>query len=508
MLDDIEKIREAVREIAARELVDGGPGDSTTDQILTWCKQGEAGDAAFFQHLYRGHLVKDHSEDSWYRFNEHFWKRCKIQEPLAMFDPIIDAYERLAHQAAWRRTSETRGGDSKAAEAAAKIEAMVNRKIAVLRTRRHRVNVLALAGAGPNSLGITGEEWDTKPWWLPVANGVIELPTMTFRPGRPEDWLRKHCVAEYRGLEAPRPKWDKFLLEIFDGDQEVVDFVQCLFGQALVGEVLESVFPVFYGPFGRNGKTTLMEAVAQHVLGPLAWSMPVEVLIAFKESRSGEAPTPMRKNLRGKRIVYAGEPEENKKLNAGLTKLLTGADTISARGIHDKDVVDFVPSHTLFLLSNFQLRANPQDEAAWHRLKEIKLPLSFVDEPVRPHERQRNPHLPAELKAEASGILAWLLEGFLRYREVGLLPPPSVKASTKEWRRSDDSVFHFVQDCCERVEGGFILLKTLHPKYKEWCEARGFRPYGDRKVSKILAMDFPRDKGEHGVFFENLILKS
>jgi hypothetical protein len=44
-------------------------------------------------------------------------------------------------------------------------EPLAIKKIALLRRRAHRINVLALAAAGVGSLGISGREWDSQPYY-------------------------------------------------------------------------------------------------------------------------------------------------------------------------------------------------------------------------------------------------------------------------------------------------------------------------------------------------------
>ena len=42
-------------------------------------------------------------------------------------------------------------------------------------------------------LVITGAEWDTNPWLLGLANGVLDLRTGQLLDGRPEDYIKSQA---------------------------------------------------------------------------------------------------------------------------------------------------------------------------------------------------------------------------------------------------------------------------------------------------------------------------
>ena len=72
-----------------------------------------------------------------------------------------------------------------------------------IQSLHRKKNILKLAVAGQHSLGITGDEWDLDPYLLACKNGVIDLKTGGFRPGKPEDYIKTFAPAEWKGLEFP-----------------------------------------------------------------------------------------------------------------------------------------------------------------------------------------------------------------------------------------------------------------------------------------------------------------
>jgi putative DNA primase/helicase len=297
---------------------------------------------------------------------------------------------------------------------------------------------LSLASAGEENLGVSAEVWDRDPGLLGCANGVIELQTGNFRPAKPEDFIRTISPVEWQGLDATAPRWDQFLLEIFNNNQELVDFLQRLMGYALSGQVSEHIFPIFWG-LGRNGKSTLMETIKQ-ILDRLVGPIPTETLMKQHLIASGAVPSPDIMLLKGRRIVWASETSENGKLNIEKIKRFAGGDTLIARAPYGKHMIEFSPTHTLFLLTNHKPQIQDNDYAFWNRVVMIPFTISFVDEPTQPFERKRDRQLMSKLLEEKSGILAWMVRGCLSWKQEGLNPPEIVKAATQEYEHEEDII--------------------------------------------------------------------
>lgn len=483
-------------------------GDVADDQsqILEWCESGEAGDAKFFIHLYRGQLCFDHAAGLWYHFACHYWELCEIDDPLAKFESLIETYTELAKKYFWRKMAAAKADNENEAKKVEAVEKMILKKIAQLGRRRYRQDVLVLAAAGKDSLGITGREWDTRPFFLPFKNGLFELESGDFRPGRPDDYVKAVCPMTWEGFDAPCQKWEQFISDIMAGDGEKIGYLKRLLGSGITGKVVEHILPIFYGKAGRNGKGVLLETLG-YVLGPLAGPVQGELLLAQKYARSSAAPSPDIMSLRGKRLTWASETDEGRKLNSGKVKWLVGGDTLVGRGPFDRREVSFKPSHTLILITNFKPVINPADAALWQRIHLVEFPISFVDDPNGDHQRPRNPFIADELREESAGIMAWLVAGFYEYQEKGLAPPSPVLAATKDYRRSEDSIGQFIQECCIVNEGAKAWLKDLHEEYISFCEDAGFKPVGKKKLSTILHDEFLKDRDGKGFYYNGIGLK-
>ena len=84
--------------------------------------------------------------------------------------------------------------------------------------------------------------------------------------------------------------------------------------------------------------------------------------------------------------------------------MLTGGDKLTARFMR-QDFFDFVPSHTLVMLSNYKPQADANDAALWRRVQLV--PFNVV---ISPNKQDRE--LADKIKArEAAGVLHWIVEG-------------------------------------------------------------------------------------------------
>ncbi|GAB4446314.1 MAG: hypothetical protein Kow0031_28980 [Anaerolineae bacterium] len=313
------------------------------------------------------------------------------------------------------------------------------------------------------------------------------MATGSFRPGRPADYIRVAAPVLWAGLDAPAPRWEQFLQEIFAGDVELINFIQRLLGYAITGQVTEHILPIFWGQ-GRNGKGTLIETI-KYVLGDLAAPVSKSVLVGY--NRNPDAATPYLYALRSLRVAWVSEIREGVSLNDDQVKWLTGGDTITARQLN-ANPISFKPRHTLFLLTNPKPRANPDDYALWKRILLIPFTLSFVEAPNADNERRADPELPIKLKDESAGILAWLVKGSLEWRQSGLNPPPSVRLATQAYQMEEDDITLFIDECCLIKADAETRASEIYTAYRKWAEDCGLRPASQTTFGKRLGKRFKR----------------
>ena len=367
------------------------------------------------------------------------------------------------------------------------------------RSMAGRRNILSIAAT--DGMGIDGADLDARPWLLPCANCVVDLKTGEARPGRPEDYLLRATPTEWRGIDEPCPRFELFNFEVFDGDQELIAFDQRFWGSTIVGEVREHVIAFLIGSKGRNGKSSKTETLGS-VLGDLAGPIRAEMLLDSGYVKNSAGPSPDIMGLRGLRLAYASETEERAKLSPGRIKWLTGGDTLRGRNPHDKFDQLFQPAHSLVLLTNNAPHVSADDTAFWARCLVIPYHLSFVENPVEPFERKADPDLPEKLRQEASGILAWLVRGCLIWQRDGLNPPEVVRAAVADYRRDEDLLGDFVDECLEadpEAVAGVRAAELFNIFESWWTLNVSKNPPKQRRFSQLLRRRFRCEK--KGVYF-------
>ncbi len=183
----------------------------------------------------------------------------------------------------------------------------INDRIKKLNTLGRRKRILELAAAGENSLGITGEEWDTKPSVIASVNGVLSLQgeEVRFKKGKPDHRIKTPAPTMWEEIDAKAPVWKRTLKKIFQNDKKLIRHIQKMFGYSLSGSCQQHVFNILNG-VGRNGKGTIVETIS-YVLGELVTPIPVETLLSQTYLSSGGAPRADIMKLRGRRIAWASE---------------------------------------------------------------------------------------------------------------------------------------------------------------------------------------------------------
>jgi len=488
--------------------------------VLKCLHNDEFGDARLFSHYQKKHFCYDCSAKRWYYFKNYWIEDKTLLIKGDIETVIVDTYAKLAGHFGKMIATE-KGKQKGKTEIDTKIEARVKAldgkkttvysRIAKLRQVR-RINAIKEIVQTGHFLGITGEQWDRNPWLLGTKNGVIDLKDGSFRKQDPEDYLRKVAPVDWKGLDEPCERWIQFQKDVyFEKDQdEMIEFKQRLLGQSISGEKPEHLIPIIWGEEGRNGKETEFEIIRE-VLGTLAGPISKDVIMSSKTPSRGAAE-PELYDLWGLRIGWLSETGENEHFNVSRVKFLTGGGTISCRPLHG-NIVNFPPSHTLFVFSNHKPHAPANDPALWERMLLIEYPIHFCDNPIKENDRKKDKGMKAKLKKELPGILAWLVNGCLKWQIDGLMIPEKVKQDTKDYRDEEDVIKRFIDDCCTvSIDKDDEVLWTVGAKdvyaaYKSWSNECNLKPLGSPNFSKRFGKVFKSKRKNYGKIYLGVALK-
>jgi putative DNA primase/helicase len=493
--------------------------ETSLEFVLECLQDEEEGDARLYCHLFAGKCVYDHTEGMWYEWQGHHWERDECKHALLLASgPLasvyLDASAQLAEEAAQAEKrldpeilKHLKGDDPNLQRyewLRAMTGALIGRAKALKKLKRAQA-VLTYAQA---YLRITSREWDTHPWLLACANGVLDLHSGELHPGTPDDYLKTAIPTEWTTLETPAPRWDQFLQEIFQDKLEqereaLVAFLQRLLGYGITGSTANHVFSILYGEEGRNGKDTLLDTL-KDVLGPLVGAVSNDLFVAQDKFRASGAPTPHLCDLQGKRLVWGSETRQGDKLNIAQIKLLSGGGEISTRQLHGRQY-SFTPTHKLLLMTNYKPHADARDQAFWSRACLIEFGIRFVEHPHSPNERQADPALKEKLKEERSGILAWLVRGCLAWQQQGLAIPSSICLATEKYRDEEDRILHFLTERCVIRPEASVKASILYETYKAWCEENQFgRGMNATLFGHEIGKRFEKKRGNTGMIYQGV----
>ena len=310
----------------------------------------------------------------------------------------------------------------------------------------------------------SSEQLDLNPYLVNCENGTFDLKNGKLKPHDPNDFIT-HMVHVQYDPKADCPQFERFLSEIFQNNQEMIEYIQKAFGYCLTGDTSEQKFFLLYGQ-GSNGKGTLIETI-KGVLGSYALTMQAESLMQQSHT-SGASASPDIARLRGARSVFISEGDRSNKLNEALVKQLTGQDKLTARQLYGAPF-EFVPQCKFMLQTNYLPKIRGIDLGIWRRIVPIPFNAQFTGQNV-------DKHLRSKLEKESSGILNWMIEGCLLWQKEGLDEPQAVLDAKKAYRSESDNVRLFADQVLTITPSdpnATIGKKNLYLAYQNWVKREG-----------------------------------
>ncbi len=441
------------------------PNSNSTARRKRPFPRTDAGNAEFFAHQYKDQLRYDFGRGRWLIWSKHWWAEDRRDKVLQGAKAAARArYHLLSHglsgddakkEATWASGSESRP----------RLEAM-----------------LEIAKSEP-LLATSGDEWDGDPWLLGVGNGVLNLHTGKVRDGKRSDLLTMHSDVVFES-RAACPQWLNFLNDILGGDADLTGYVHRSVGYCLTGDTKEQVAFLCYGS-GANGKSTFLD-VLRHVLGDYSYNLPFST---FELKARSSIPNDVAA-LPRRRFVTALETNESAPLNEARLKLLTGCDPVSARLLY-REFFTFTPSAKFWLAANHKPEVADDSPGFWRRIRLIPFLQQFVGD-------RADKDLLSKLKAEASGILRWAVDGCLAWQRDGLGLPAVVQAASQAYREENDHIGEFLDERCEIAPDASIPAGDLWYEYCQWAAGNQERPLA-RKVfsARLEARGFRKQRLGH-----------
>lgn len=342
--------------------------------------------------------------------------------------------------------------------------------ISSLTTMRRVVDLIK----GTNGIMSRADDWNLPPGLLPLRNGILDLrdpDNIRLLPHSRRNLFLSRADVDY-DPQAECPKWLEHM-ELCLPDPEIQREVQRELGAALFGQNYQFV-PIWYGE-GGNGKSVTLETI-RAVFGDFYLSDNKRVLDCLESVSSGHTEPVIA--LRGKRLVALKEITASGKLIANSIKHLTGGERIMARAPYARKSIEIIPSWLILISTNHKPRLSESDYGVWRRLRVIPWTEKITE---KLGKTKQFDEVVAELSSEKSGILNWLIAGYIDYCRDPDWMPGIVRKETDEYQETQDRLLPFFEQCCDFQDPGpdptkestdyWVNTTDLLNAFIQWCQA-------------------------------------
>jgi len=341
----------------------------------------------------------------------------------------------------------------------------------------------------------SSDEFDSYTDFLNCQNGIVNLRNGELLPHDSNFMMSKICLSEYdRDWNKP-VLWLKFLDEVTNGDKELQKYIQKCVGYSLSGSNREQCAYFLYG-MGNNGKSTFLDTISD-ILGTYSANTQPESIM-LKRFGNDTANSDIAR-LKSSRFVTCEEPTEGVRLNEGLLKQLTGGSKITCRFLYG-DEFEYTPEFKIWVATNHKPVIRGTDVGIWRRIKlipfEVNIPAEKVDKNMK-----------YKLRKEAPQILAWAIEGCMKWQKEGMQEPACVLDAVKEYKQEMDLLATFIEQCLVIDYEAKIRISAqeLFSLYMKWAKANNEFEMSSNKFFREIAKRLPeKGRSAQGIFFPSI----
>ena len=297
------------------------------------------------------------------------------------------------------------------------------------------------------------QEWRRlQQYEVPVANGVVDIRSMSLRPHRPEDYLQA-CSPVPFYPDALTSELHRCMDTYFKNDPErdlKISALQEFFGYCLMPHARYKKALVCIGE-SDCGKSMIAKIIRMLVGEQNTCSISVEDM----DDPRKRAP------LLGKMVNLLTELTSNAMIADGGFKTLVSTEEPILFDPKNLTPIMDTPTSKHVIISNILPTINDRSMGTYNRLLIIRF-LNII--PIFMQDK----NLEDKLQRELPGILLWALEGAQRlYHNRGVFSAAGVE-EVKRYRRQQDPMSGFLADVCVVAEGKKCHLPDLRDAFSKW----------------------------------------
>lgn len=325
---------------------------------------------------------------------------------------------------------------------------------------------------------------DSNPYLLCCKNGVFDFKEKVFRNGYPEDYISMTTNIDYTklnmtGHQTIAGEITDFMNKLFP-EPELCEYMWDHLSSTLLGTSTNQTFNMYIGG-GQNGKSVLVNLM-EIVLGEYKGDVPLTLVTDRRGKVGGLAPEIVQ--LKGKRYAVMQEPSKGDRINEGIMKQLTsGKDPIQGRAPYMPQTISFVPQFKLVVTCNVLMEIKSNDHGTWRRIRAVPFKSLFTDNPVandpeKPYQYKLDKSIDEKFDSWKEIFLSMLVDRACKTN--GIVKDCNiVMEKSNEYRKSQDYLSEFANDCILREKNGTIQKNELNNEFNRWYETN----YGGRGPS-------------------------
>ena len=428
-----------------------------------------------------GSLIKySYINKVWYVFNGSYWEEDNGGKIHQLTDAMVESIKKETVEVPKDADENEAQAIKKEFKKFVKHSRSNSAKKAVIDELKHRVPV-------------NPDQFDRDKTLFNTANGFIDLASGELHDHDIKKLFSKESNSEYSDT-ASCDEWLRFLDQVFDHDQSLIDYVQKAIGYSMTGSIKEQLMFILYGN-GRNGKSVFLETIS-NIFGSYAKTIQASSIMV-KQNNNG--PNSDIARLAGARFVTSSEPNEGLRMDEGLVKQLTGGDKVVARQLYGKEF-EFEPEFKLWLATNHKPIIRGTDDGIWRRIRLIPFTVQIPDNKV-------DKDLKYKLARESTGILNWCVDGALKWQREGLTTPDIITEASKGYRQEMDVLEAFISDCCDLYDIGTVKASALYKAYRNWADENSQYRMSSTKFGQEMSSKVKRKRTKHGNIYVGISLQ-
>lgn len=311
-------------------------------------------------------------------------------------------------------------------------------------------------------------EWFNKQRVVAIKNGVIDLTTWELKPHSPDYYLTKALPVVY-DPEADCPNIRTFLSQVTN--PENVQILEEAIGYCLEPDYQYLSAFLLFGPT-KTGKSTFLKILKSFLGSKNVSNLTLQQI--------GERQFGVNK-LKEKYANIAPDMPTKTIYNTGVFKALTGGDTINA-DVKYKESIEFSNTAKLFFSANMIPPSAYDDTDAYYgRWIIIDFPHQFLD--------KADSRLIEKLTTskELSGLLNIAITALKRLRIRDRFEETiDLESKKTAYLIGSDTVKAFIHLKCKIEVSAWVMRKSLHDDYSDFCTTQGRTPIKYEIFTKTL----------------------